>query len=171
MEQTYEPVLRSRVFAIDPISRGFGYVVLEGEPLQLVDWGLRICSRKNASGCADVVRRMRARHRPTVVVLEDWSQARALRAASLKAFQDAIADVLAEDEMHLRTYSRRAVRFTFAPTGAALKDDIVKILVAKFPELRPRMPRKRKIWESEDSRTSIFDALALAVTHLATGDG
>ena len=39
------------------------------------------------------------------------------------------------------------------------------ILAETFPELAPKMPMRRKIWQSEDERIATFDALALAVTY------
>jgi hypothetical protein len=41
------------------------------------------------------------------------------------------------------------------------------MLAEQFPELLSKLPAARKLWESEHERMSIFDALALAVTHTA----
>jgi len=35
------------------------------------------------------------------------------------------------------------------------------LLADAFPELLPRLPTKRKIWESEHPRMAMFDAIAL----------
>ena len=53
---------------------------------------------------------------------------------------------------------RDAVRKLFPE--ATSKHDRAVALVECFPELRPRLPRKRKAWMSEDVRMRIFDALA-----------
>jgi hypothetical protein len=53
---------------------------------------------------------------------------------------------------------------------ACSKHDVAVSLAERFPELRPRLPRKRKAWTSEDPRMRIFDALALLMAHLATED-
>lgn len=171
MEPRYEPIPRDRILAVDPISRGFGFVVLEADPVQLVDWGVRNCARGEEDACALAVRRMIERYEPTALVIEDAREARSLRAIALEAFLGSIADVLIGMPVTLRTYSRREIRRAFASTGAVTKEAIAKVLVVRFPELRAKAPPHRNVWESEDSRMSIFDALSLAATHCAAGDG
>jgi len=92
---------------------------------------------------------------------------RALRAEALVAFMGAVAEVLGELRIGVHTYSRGAVRGVFASAGAFTKDAIAREIASRFPELHPRVPKPRAIWESEDARMSIFDALAFALTHLA----
>ncbi len=170
-EPTYKPVPRDRVLAIDPVSRGFGFVVLEDGPLQLVDWGVRTCAKRDEPGCALTVRRMIARYQPTAIVTEDAREARSLRAVALEVFIASLEDTLMDNSVKLRSYSRRDIRRVFAPIGAITKEQIAKVLVGRFPELRAKEPPRRMMWESEDTRMSIFDALSLATTHLAAGEG
>ena len=44
------------------------------------------------------------------------------------------------------------------------KHSIATTLAVAYPELAEKVPRKRKIYQSEDERISVFDALSLAVT-------
>jgi hypothetical protein len=44
------------------------------------------------------------------------------------------------------------------------KAKTARIVAAKFPELRSRLPPERKPWMSEDYRMAIFDAAAFALT-------
>ena len=44
-------------------------------------------------------------------------------------------------------------------------EQIATALADRFAELRPVLPPKRKFYESEDYRTSIFDAAALGVAY------
>lgn len=172
MEPRYEPILRQRVLAIDPVSRGFGFVVLEDEPLQLVDWGVKTCARE-VGGCLLPLRRMLTRYQPTAIVLEDAREARTPRALALEGFLASVGDALVDGPVPLRVYSRSMVREAFRPAGAFTKEEIARKLAVRFPELVPRVPPSRtiRIWASEDSRMSIFDALSFAMTHLALGDG
>jgi len=57
---------------------------------------------------------------------------------------------------------------TFAGTGAGTKYGIATALVRAFPELLVRLPPKRKPWQTEDSRMSIFDAVALGLTYFCS---
>ena len=64
----------------------------------------------------------------------------------------------------LRSYSRAQIRQFFSQTGAATKDDIAKTVAMWLPEFTPHLPPPRKVWESEDRRMTMFDAVALALT-------
>ena len=170
MEHTYEPLQGERVLAVDPISRGFGYVVLEEDGPQLVDWGVKVCER-NEIGCTLSLRKLIAQSEPTVLVFEDVSSARSLRRIALEAFIDTVADGIADLKLPVRMYSRREIRKRFSAVRAITKTDIASLLVERFPELRGKRPKQRQLWESEDVRMSIFDALSMALTHLSSGDG
>ena len=169
MEITYEHIRKERILAIDPMARGFGYVILEDDPLRLVDWGTRTCKKATPSQCVDRLGGLVIRYQPSAMVLEDASEARTPRAVALEGFIGAVAEFFANSSFPIRTYSREAIRQVFQPTGALSKEGIMEVLVAAFPELRATRPPFRKIWESEDARTSVFDALSLALTHLSLG--
>jgi Holliday junction resolvasome RuvABC endonuclease subunit len=170
MEPTYEPIRVDRVLAIDPISRGFGFVLIEQEGPELVDWGVKVCAREELA-CAVALRSLIARSEPTVIVFEDPGTARSLRRIALEGFVGNVSDGISDLAIPVRMYSREEVRQAFARARAKTKAEIADLLVRRFPELRGRKPPERNIWESEDVRTSIFDALSLALTHLASGDG
>ena len=46
------------------------------------------------------------------------------------------------------------------------KQEIAEHLVDFYPELGPVLPNRRRLWDSEDIRINIFDALSLGVTAL-----
>src|ERR1039457_4197370 len=55
--------LNSRILAIDPNSRGFGFAVLEG-PDYLVDWGVVYVRANNRRRCLKKVRAIIERYQP-----------------------------------------------------------------------------------------------------------
>lgn len=170
MTLTYELLRPERVLAIDPNPKGFGYVVLEEDPFQLVDWGAVACRSKTSPHCLLVCGRLIQRYDVSVVVLEDPRDAHTLRKEPLTVFLDELSGLLSTEAVPLRAYSREEIRSAFSEAGAATKHEIAEVLVGRFPELVARRPRKRNIWEGEDARMTIFDALSLAVTHLARGE-
>lgn len=166
---TYEPIQQQRILAIDPLPRGFGFVVLEEEPLQLVDWGVATCRKKQVGNCLGSLLRLLRQYRPSVLVLEDPKETRISRQQALIAFMASIGELPEADCLPMQLYSRTMVRQAFQSVGAWTKEAIVVVLARQFPELAPRVPPRRQIWQSEDSRMSIFDALVLGLTHLALG--
>src|SRR5207249_12225207 len=47
------------------------------------------------------------------------------------------------------------------------KHEIACVLATRFPELASKLPPKRKCWQSEDYRMSLFDTAALGVAYFA----
>lgn len=171
MELIYEALERDRVLAVDPVSQGFGFVVLEVGPLQLVDWGVRHCDRRRPDARASAIARLLVRYEPSVLVIEDAREARALRAVALEDFVSDIGEALIASPVAVHMYTRNDIRKAFRESGAITKEQIARTLVGRFPELAPQEPRRRRAWDSEDSRMSIFDALSLVAAHFEADDG
>lgn len=163
---TYEPIRRERILGIDPVGSGFGFVILETDPIQLVDWGVARHSPKVRLQRETAVRSLLERYEPTIIVLEHVRDVRSLRRHALEAFTESTAELLTQCGIPVHRYSRQDIRTTFAPSGQFTKQGIATVLAAQFPELRSRLPGPRKLGNSEDSRMSIFDALSFALTHL-----
>jgi hypothetical protein len=145
-----------RILAVDPASRGLGYVVLEGKD-KLIEWGFR-----NARGNKDAqriayVEMLLSRYKPDVLILEEFGGRQ--RSPRIQKITDAFAKVASDWGTQIHRIPRKTVRATFSLRN---KYDIAGVLADHFPELKPLCPPRRKIWKSEDPRINIFDALALA---------
>ncbi len=64
--------------------------------------------------------------------------------------------------------SRKDIRNAFRENHARNKYQIASEIAAMFPELTWRLPRERKIYESEASSMTIFDAVAVGATYWQT---
>src|SRR6185436_6617206 len=62
-----------RILAIDPTTKGFGWVVVEAHPLRLVDWGLRACGNKPTAR-KQALRAIIDRYEPTTLALHEDRQ-------------------------------------------------------------------------------------------------
>ena len=158
----YVPIPKRRILAIDPITRGFGFVVLEDDPLQLVDWGTATCRRTNDS-LGETVRRLLSGYRPTVLVLEDPHGARSEARRLALAGAVAVITEAAEGICELHLVPRYSVLDALASLGASNKRQAARLCAERFPELKAKVPPGRFIWQSEDARWAIFDALAFAL--------
>jgi hypothetical protein len=152
---------RTRYLAIEPTTAGFAYVVLES-PDRLVDWGL--ATGRDSGAWTRRLESLIGTCVPEVIVTEDPADTRKGQRAI--EFLDSVSAIALLRSLWTVRVSSRRVWDAFPE--AKSKHDIACALVERFPELRPRLPRKRKAWTSEDARMRIFDALALLATHLAT---
>ena len=154
-----------RVLAVDPSTRGFGFAVVERRN-QLVDWGVKrvIGRNKNAASLAKVLALIRW-YEPDVLVVEDCRAAGARRCARVRTLINDLEGLAANRQVPTVRISSTRVREVCGGSRSATKEQIAAALVTRFPELSPRLPPHRKPWMSEDVRMSMFDAVALAVTH------
>ena len=159
-----------RVLAIDPTTRGFGFVVFEG-PERLIDWGLFHAKRDKDAACLRRVGVLLDRYEPAAVVVEDLTSPSCRRCARVRALIDAIRELASRKNIRARSVSRRSVLRSFSEVGVSVKYQIAGAISSRFPELAPRLPPPPKPWMSEREGMSVFDAAAFAVTHFQLGEG
>lgn len=151
-----------RVLAVDPSSVGFGFAVLE-EPTRLVDWGVAEVWSSTPRPFLARVEALIDRYRPTLIVLEDVGKSRKRKRTAVRIA--ALRRHATSRRIAVASVTRNHVRAAFGDRSTM--HDIAVAIAEVFPELAPRLPRKRKLWTSEDERMNIFDALSFALTALA----
>jgi hypothetical protein len=151
-----------RVLAIDPTSRGFGFVVLES-PTMLVDWGVKSTRPNEATKTLAKVLEVIRHYRPEIIVLEDHRETR--RCARIQSLLDRICRLATSEGLKSRSIKVSRVKKVFRTFRANTKYEIAHAVAQQLPELAPRLPPYRKPWMSEDYRMAIFDAAALALTY------
>ena len=65
--------------------------------------------------------------------------------------------------MTVLTVSRFAVRYAWACRGTTRKHAVAAEIGAMFPEIEPLVPRMRKVYNAEQARADIFDAISLVL--------
>lgn len=150
-----------RVLAVNPVSRGFGFVVLEGAN-RLIDWGTRSARKNKKQECLRKFSKLSDGYQPDVLVLENCAARGARRCARVCQLIDAMAAFATERKIRVRRFSRKQVQAAF--DGAQSKHAIATIIAERFPELAPILPPPRRFFESEAHAMAFFDAAALAVT-------
>jgi len=154
-----------RVLAIDPITRGFGFAVLDG-PRLLVDWGVRATkpSPKPVERSLREIAALLEGYSPDRVVVEDCLAARSRRGRRSQRLIERIVTLTGERGILVRRISRAGLHRAFAPDHARTKYQIALATVRRFPELAVRLPPIRKPWMSEPAQMGVFDAVAFALT-------
>jgi hypothetical protein len=146
--------------ALDIRRRSFAFAVFEG-PNDLLDFGAR-SFRMGANKVTVSPRKKLATlfddFDPSAVVIRD-------RAAQTRKWKSVVDDALRRESVERRV----PIRFVTRPTiikafnGNDRKYARAVALAERFPALASKLPPKRKCWQSEDYRMSIFDAAALGV--------
>lgn len=153
-----------RVLALDLHPRGFGYAIFEGTA-RLVDWGTKDIRKDKERATLSKIAQLVRLYRPMVLVVEDCKHAKSRRNGRVRRLTETILKAAQEFAVVGRALPLAAVYRMFARNGAGTKYEIASALVRAFPELMVRLPPKRKPWQSEDSRMSIFDAVALGLAY------
>jgi len=155
---------QKRVLALDVHPSRFGYVVFEG-PDEVLDWAVR-SFRDGVNAVrippAQKLAALLDDFAPSTVVLE--KRVSCTRKAS--KIIETIRSEAGKRRVSVRFVTRSLVKRAFAGHDRN-KDEIASVLGERFPELTPKVPPRRRIWQSEDYRMSIFDAAALGVAYFA----
>jgi Holliday junction resolvasome RuvABC endonuclease subunit len=148
------------------MTRGFGYVIFE-EPFYLAEFGFARITEDKKLGAMAHFEKLLTDFRPEAVVLEDTKAPGSRRHHRVRELIEALSALASERGVAVSHIARTVVVARFSSGEArATKQMIAETLVRHFPELRLKLPKPRKMWESEHEHMSIFDALALAVTHV-----
>jgi hypothetical protein len=153
------------VLAVHPTSRGFGWVLFES-PLSPIDWGNASAKKGRNARLSARFERLLNRYEPSALVLEEF-EGRDGRAERIQQLCRQFIHLAACRGMETPVYRRNAIRTVFASVGASTRYEIAQVIAQQVDALSHRLPRKRKPWESEDPRQSLFDAAALAMTYFA----
>jgi hypothetical protein len=159
-----------RVLAIDLTSRGFGFVVLEGQRT-LVDWGVKGARSDKKSETLKKVSDLIGHYHPRTLIVEDCHAAGSRRCARVKHLLDDIRDSAAKEGLKCCRISPLAVKKVFLAFHAGTKHEIARAIGTQLSELSTQLPRYRKPWMSEDYRMAIFDAAAFALTYFYSSSG
>lgn len=153
-----------RVLSLDLHPRGFGYAIFEGTA-RLVDWGTKDIRKDKQYATLRKIGQLIRLYQPMVLVVEDCAHVKSRRNLRVRQLTETILVAVQEFGVEGHALPLAAVYRMFAQSGAGTKYEIASALVRAFPELMVSLPPKRKPWQSEDSRMSIFDAVALGLAY------
>jgi hypothetical protein len=157
------------VLAVHPTSRGFGWALFEN-PLVPVDWGIANVKKRHNARSLERFETLLDRYAPKVVVFEEFGEHPARRVHRIQALCRQMIALAAKREIRTPVYSREAVRECFESSGARTRHAIALSIAEQIEVFRHRLPRERRLWNGEDVRQSLFDAIALALTYFAVND-
>lgn len=155
------------VLAVYPTARGIGFVVMRAS-LSPVDWGTRDARGRNKNvRCLEKVAALIETHQPDALVLEDPTAPGASRSSRVKRLARGIAGIADTQAVDVHAIPRSRVLEYFGTLGAASHHEIAVVIAKRVAAFDRLLPAKRKRWETESARMSIFCAAALAMTFFA----
>jgi Holliday junction resolvasome RuvABC endonuclease subunit len=152
------------LLAIDPMYRGFGFALFE-KPNSLIDWGITDIRLKVNSRSLRRIEQLIDFYHPDRIVLEDIRGESSRRCKRVEQLLGKIRLLAKEKKVKVSSYSPKQVQEVFEQFNCHNKYERAKAICEWLPVLTSRMPPKRAIWMSEDPRTNLFDAVALALTY------
>lgn len=155
----------TRVIALDVRRHRFGFVVLQGT--SVLDCGNRSCNRADAVQCLRPrLQRILATYAPVLILMHSRVPNASADVNERDVLAYALQDVGRASGAEILEIPEPAVRAYFALHNAHTKHEIAYAVASFLPELSWKLPPRRKAWESEHYRMSIFNAAALALTHI-----
>jgi len=165
---TVPPVhLHGFVFAAHPTTRGFAWVLFES-PRKPVAWAIVHARAGRNQYLASRFEALIDKYEPTVVVLEAFEDRDSRRKERIRALCRMMVREVEERAIDLSIFDRDAIRMAFDRFGANTRSEIARVIADHFDGLSHRIPRERKLGDSEDVRQSLFNAAALALTYFVS---
>jgi hypothetical protein len=154
------------LIAIYPNTLGFGYVVLDDKG-EILDYSMVSIRPVQNKKCLDRIHEMVLYYQPQILILEDYKKSN--KSERIRKLLKNICDY-GQDSFRIFKYSKEQIKNTFEVFGARNKYEISKKIAEAYPQLKTKLPDKRKPWEPENYYQGIFDALALILTHQYLND-
>lgn len=154
------------LIAVYPNTTGFGYVILN-EKGEILDYGITVVRPIKNDKCMEKIREVVSYFQPSILILEDYENS--IKSDRVKELIKEISNCVTTDIKSYK-YTRVQVKDTFELFGARNKYEISQKISEIYPELKTKLPNKRRPWEPENYYQGIFDAMALILTHQYLSD-
>jgi hypothetical protein len=155
-----------RVLAVAPTSRGFGYVVLEGQS-EILAFGCKKArgDKKNQQVLVQVGK-LADQWLPDVLALQDFHAKGSRRPPRIRKLHRQLLEFGESRKVKMVQFSGHQLRESLVNDPKGTRHEMASEIARQFPnELAEKLPPKRRACDEEDERMSIFDAAALAVVY------
>jgi len=158
------PKNNSKILAIDPGTREMGLAFLEKG--KLIYHGVKRIKKgksphetlKEARG---TILRLIKDFKPSVLVFEKAFFANNRSASLLNVFVDEIKAIAKRKKLKVLSYAPSTVKKLICGNGRASKEEVARIVISKYPELKVYFTQDRA-WK-EKYHQNMFDAVALGI--------
>lgn len=154
----------TRILSIDPGTRFMGVALLEnGYPSHVGVKTIRkgLSPHEKLKAGRKIVLRLIKDYRPQILAVEKTFFANNRNSSLLNVLGDEIRAIGKRKRLQVVSLAPSTIRKAICGNGRATKEDVARVLVSRFPDLRVFLTQDRK-WK-ERYHQNMFDALALAV--------
>ena len=158
------PKQNSKILAIDPGTREIGIAFLEDE--KLIYHGVKVIKDRKSpheklKEGRKIILRLIKDFNPQSLVVEKAFFAQNRNASLLNVFVDEIKAIGRRKNLKFISYAPSTVKKYICGNGRASKEEVAKVVVAKYPELKVYLTQDRA-WK-EKYHQNMFDAVALGI--------
>ena len=158
------PKQNSKILAIDPGTREIGIAFLEDE--KLIYHGVKVVKDRKSpheklKEGRKIILRLIKDFNPQSLVVEKAFFAQNRNASLLNVFVDEIKAIGRRKNLKFISYAPSTVKKYICGNGRASKEEVAKVVVAKYPELKVYLTQDRA-WK-EKYHQNMFDAVALGI--------
>jgi len=156
--------IKLKVLAIDPGIRKMGIAFLEGG--KLIYHGVKTIKKSVSpheayKECRKTVLRLVNNFKPNILVVEKAFFFNNRNASLLNVLVDEIKSIARRNKVKYVSYAPSTVKKYICENGRASKNEVARVIVAKYPELRVFLNQDRA-WK-EKFHQNMFDAVALGI--------
>lgn len=156
--------INQTVLALYPNAMGVCYAVFDS-PKDLVDYGIGYIRPVNSKKSILKVEQYLDFYNPDILLLRGISKERVKHNKRTQKLIDRICKVAKGKGLDVYKYERNQIKEIFSEFKASSKYQVSKKIIQWFPELEALELPYRKRWMSENHRTGVFDAIAIALIH------
>ena len=151
-----------RILAIDPGTKHMGVALLDNG--SLIHFGVKIIKNRRSphdilKACRKVILRLINDFQPEILVVEKTFFAKNRNSALLNVLGDEIKNIGRRKGLQVLSFAPSTMKKMICGNGRASKEEVARVVVSKFPELKVFLTQDRK-WK-ERFHQNMFDAVAL----------
>ena len=153
-----------KILAIDPGTREMGIAFLDNG--KLIYHGIKtfdksLSPHEKLRECRKTILRLIQDFKPRILVIEKTFYARNRNTSLLNVFADEIVSMARRRKLKVSSFAPCTVKKNICGYGRASKEDIARVVISKYPELKVYLTQD-KTWKEKYHR-NMFDAVALGI--------
>jgi Holliday junction resolvasome RuvABC endonuclease subunit len=158
------PKQKSKILAIDPGTKYMGVALLDNGAL--IDCGVKVIKNRRSPheilwACRRIILRIIRDFQPDVLVFEKTFFAQNRNSALLNVLGDEIKNIGRRKGLQVLSFAPSTMKKMICENGRASKEEVARVVVSKYPELKVFLTQDRK-WK-ERYHQNMFDAVALGL--------